>query len=55
MQQYEHDDGMNPVKANGITTAYASGIVVLSALLFLVIVKRGFRGVSAGGVSLGIK
>lgn len=55
MQQYDHDDGMNPVKANGITTAYASGIVVLGALLFLVLVKRGFRGVSAGGVSLGIK
>lgn len=55
MQQYEHDDGMNPVKANGITTAYASGIIVLGALLFLILIKRGFRGVSVGGVSVGVK
>lgn len=55
MQQLQHDDGMNPVKANGITTAYASAIVVLGALLFLILVKRGFRGISAGGVSVGIK
>jgi hypothetical protein len=54
MQSYA-DDGMNPVKGNGLTTAHASAIVVLSALAFLILVKRGFRGVSAGGVSIGVR
>lgn len=36
------------------TPAAAAGIVI-GALLFLILVKRGFRGVSAGGVSVGVR
>ena len=54
MQSYA-DDGMNPVKGSGLTTAHASAVVVLGALVFLVLIKRGFRGVSAGGVSIGVR
>ena len=53
MQNYS-DDG-NPVKPSNLTTAHASAVVVLGALLFLILVKRGFRGVSVGGVSVGVK
>jgi hypothetical protein len=35
-------------------TPYAAAALVLGSLLFLILVKRGFRGVSAGGVSVGI-
>jgi hypothetical protein len=54
MQSYA-DDGMNPVKGTGLTTAYASAVVVFAALAFLFVIKRGFRGVSAGGVSIGVR
>lgn len=54
MQSYA-EDGMNPVKGNGLTTAHASAVVVLGSLLFLVLIKRGFRGVSVGGVSVGVR
>lgn len=38
-----------------MTTAHAAAAVVLGALLFLIIVRRGFRGVSVPGVgSVGI-
>lgn len=45
----------HPVKGQGFTTEYATAAVVFGALLFLVMVRRGFRGVSAGGVSVGIR
>jgi hypothetical protein len=44
-----------PVKGQGFTTEYATAAVVFGALLFLIMVRRGFRGVSAGGVSVGIR
>lgn len=44
----------HPVKGQGFTTEYAAAVVVLGALLFLILIKRGFRGVSAGGVSVRI-
>ncbi len=53
MQNYS-DDG-NPIKPSTLTTAYASAVVVIGALVFLVLIKRGFRGVSVGGVSVGVK
>lgn len=55
MAQVYSDDGMNPVKGTGLTTAHATAVVVLGALAFLMLVKRGFRGVSAGGFSIGVK
>ncbi len=53
MQNYS-DDG-NPIKPSSLTVAHASGVVVIGALVFLILVKRGFRGVSVGGVSVGVK
>lgn len=41
--------------ASGFTTEIAVGVVVIGALLFLILVRRGFRGVSAGGVSVGVR
>lgn len=55
MAQVYSDDGMNPVKGSGLTTAHATAVVVIGALIFLILVKRGFRGVSAGGVSIGVR
>lgn len=41
--------------ASGITTEHAVAVVVIGALLFLILVRRGFRGISAGGVSVGVR
>lgn len=38
-----------------LSTPHAAAVVVLGALAFLILVNRGFRGISAGGVSVGIK
>lgn len=43
------------VQGSGLTTEHATGIVVVGALLFLILVRRGFRGISIGGVSAGIR
>lgn len=45
----------HPVKDTGFTTEKAAAVVVIGALVFLILVKRGFRGVSAGGVSVGVR
>ena len=50
MPQYEEYD--HPVKMGGLTTEYACAAIVFGALLFLILIKRGFRGVSAGGVGV---
>jgi hypothetical protein len=49
-QEYDH-----PVKGQGFTTEYAAAVIVFGSLLFLIMVRRGFRGVSAGGVGISIK
>ena len=39
-----------------MTTAHAAAAVVIGALVFLILIRRGFRGVGVpgvGGVSLG--
>lgn len=43
------------VRGGANSTEYAAAAVVIGALLFLILVRRGFRGVSAGGLSVGIK
>lgn len=43
------------VQGAGITTEHATAVVVIGALLFLVLIRRGFRGISIGGVSAGIR
>jgi hypothetical protein len=44
-----------PVRGGSGNTEYATAAVVFGALLFLILVRRGFRGVSAGGLSVGIR
>lgn len=50
-QSYE-----NPVKTfGGFSTEHVAGAIVIGALVFLILVGRGFRGISAGGVSVGVR
>lgn len=45
----------NPdAKLSMLKTPSAAAILVIGSLVFLILVRRGFRGVSAGGVSVGI-
>jgi hypothetical protein len=53
MPMYSDDE--NPVKAGGISTPHASAVIVFGAMVFLILVRRGFRGVSLGGVSVGVR
>jgi hypothetical protein len=48
--EYDH-----PVKGQGFTTEYAAAILIFGSLLFLIMIRRGFRGVNVGGVGLSIK
>ena len=45
------NDDLAPV---GLTTERAAAIVVIGALALLILINRGFRGVSVGGVSASI-
>lgn len=46
----------NPqVTSTGLDVPKAAAIVVIGSLVLLILIKRGFRGVSAGGVSIGVK
>lgn len=38
-----------------LSTPHAAAALILGALAFLILVNRGFRGVSVGGVSVGVK
>lgn len=38
----------------GITTERAAAIIVLGALVLLILINRGFRGVSVGGAGVRI-
>ena len=50
------DDGGEYAVRGGIaTTEHATAVVVIGALIFLILIRRGFRGVSAGGLSVGIR
>lgn len=42
MARYDSDMS-NPVKGSGITTEHAAGVIVVGALVFLVLIRRGFR------------
>lgn len=44
-----------PVQGAGITTEHATAVVVIGALVLLIAIRRGFRGISVGGVSAGIR
>lgn len=43
------------VRGGMANTEYATAAVVIGALLFLILIRRGFRGVSAAGLSVGIR
>jgi hypothetical protein len=46
----------NPVKGGqGMQTEHVVAGIVLGCLAALILLRRGFRGVSAGGLSVGIK
>lgn len=45
----------NTVQPTGMTPERAAAVVVLGALFILILIRRGFRGVSIGGVSVGVK
>jgi hypothetical protein len=50
------DDYSHPVKGvQTLTTEHAAAIVVIGALVALMAIRRGFRGVNLGGVSVGVK
>lgn len=44
----------NPIKG-GWTTEHAAAALVIGALLLLILIGRGFRGVSVGGVAVGVR
>lgn len=43
------------MKSRLLDTPHAAAAIVLGALAFLILINRGFRGVSAGGISVGVK
>lgn len=46
----------NPIKDYGLTTEKAVGVILIVALVMLILIRRGFRGVGApgvGGISIG--
>jgi hypothetical protein len=43
------------VKGTGLTTEYSTAIVVIGSLLFLILIRRGFRGVNVGGFSASVR
>jgi hypothetical protein len=48
---YEH-----PVKTfGGFTTEHMAGALVIGSLIFLILVGRGFRGISVGGASVNVR
>lgn len=44
------DDYTHPVKGGGFSTEHATGAIVIGAVLVLILIRRGFRGVSVPGV-----
>jgi hypothetical protein len=58
MDYGDRADAVNPVRGNmtGLTTEHAAAVVVIGSLVFLILIRRGFRGVGVpgvGGVKLG--
>lgn len=45
----------DPAEMRSISTEMVTGAIVIGAVIILVAIKRGFRGVNLGGVSVGIK
>jgi hypothetical protein len=45
-------DDANPAMAGGWDTQHYAAVIVFGAMAFLYFIRRGFRGLSVGGVSL---
>lgn len=53
---YGESDYRQPVKGlQTLTTEYAAAVVVIGALVALIMIRRGFRGLNVGGVSVGVR
>lgn len=39
---------------SGLQTEQVAAIVVLASLIFLILIRYGFRGLSVGGLSVGV-
>lgn len=50
MNQMDNPDA----KASLLQTPGAAAALVIGSLVFLILVRRGFRGISVGGVSVGV-
>jgi len=49
------DYGQAPVNNSAFSTSHAAGIVVVSALLALILIRRGFRGVNVLGAGVSVR
>lgn len=47
-------NAINPVSANGLSTPQAAAALVIGSLVGLIIIRRGFRGVSVSKISGGL-
>jgi len=47
-------NAVNPVPGNGLTTPQAAAALVLGSLVGLIMIRRGFRGVSVSKMSGGL-
>jgi hypothetical protein len=52
---YSPDDANHPITVGWWSTEHVAGALVIGALILLILIGRGFRGVSAGGVSVGVR
>jgi hypothetical protein len=49
------DDQDYAVSTSGFDTPRAAAGLVIGAVIALVLIARGFRGVNVGGISVGVK
>jgi hypothetical protein len=50
----EAANAVSPVPTNGLSTERAAGAIVLGSLAALIMIRRGFRGVSVSKMSGGL-
>lgn len=51
---YADEGNINPVKDRGMDTPMVTGALVIGALVALILIRRGFRGVNVLGASASI-
>lgn len=56
MEYSDNGNLVNPVvDGRGLSTEHAAAVLVIGALAILILIRRGFRGVSVGGVGVSIR